>query len=705
MLRYTAFITRSIEDSSDWSSSGTSDPFRTCSRLLVTLSTDLADDPDPLDLFRRMLRGRRFDERVLSHRESIAGHFHVSMGLEAVAAAVTAVLQPQDGLVTTYRNHALLAALGTDLGVLLAEILGRGPRQHGRSGSTHLNDPERGVPHTSALVGGGIPHALGIGLVFKRQAHGRVCVCVFGEGAFGEGVVHEALNIASLWQLPIVFICENNSPGLADRAAKIQSAASFAAIATTHEMPAQRLDGADVFGVSRTVQDAVAAARVDGGPHFIEAVVPPWPGNSTFFPHDVTGPTKLADLDVAPSAGWQTADPVLRAARALLHRGVAFELLAEADHDVCAEVNAADRAAVSADQPSSSSAFADVVSLAARPRTAGGPLRAPDGERTEYWVARWKALDRELSAHPDTLMIGGYLTLPFCPPDDLLDRHGGKVVWPPTSEMSAMGIGVGAAMAGRHTLVPIGTSSFMFYGWPQIVTEAPNVRYLSGGKVSAPVVYHIMAGSRRASGVQHEHTPQAMLQNVPGLVILAPGTPADVDGLFNAAFELDDPVLFVDHLLLNHAWGEVPQTPQSEIGRASLLRDGNDLLIVAYSSMVVRSLEAAATLQRMGFSAGVLNLRTLAPLPLVDVIETAGQYPAVLFVDESRGPGSTAGYLAARVAEAGVGARLGLCVTADAPAPFNETLLDAVVPTTETIIARAAHLLTRAHVGNNLRGK
>ena len=216
-----------------------------------------------------------------------------------------------------------------------------------------------------------------------------------------------------------------------------------------------------------------------------------------------------------------------------------------------------------------------------------------------------------------------------------------------------MGIGVGAAMAGRQTIVPIGTSSFMFYGWPQVAAEAPNVRYLSGGKVTAPVVYHIMAGSRRASGAQHEHTPQAMLHNVPGLVILAPGTPADVDGLFNAAFELDDPVLFVDHLLLNHTWGLVPRTPQSEIGRASLLREGSDLLIVAYSSMVVRSLEAAAVLETMGVSAGVLNLRSLAPLPVFDVLETAKEYPAVLFVDESRGPGSTAAYLAARIAEAG----------------------------------------------------
>jgi pyruvate/2-oxoglutarate/acetoin dehydrogenase E1 component len=481
----------------------------------------------------------------------------------------------------------------------------------------------------------------------------------------------------------------------------MQSAASFAALAVTNALPAKRVDGGDVLALAQTVQDAVAVVRQDCGPQFIEAVVPPWPGNSTFFPHDATGPTKLVDLDVPVSLpGWETVDPVLRAARTLLHNGVALEILAEADREVCAEVDAADREASSVEPPSLSDAFTDVIAASAQPRITGAPLRSPEGEHTEYWVARWKAVDRELAAHPETLMIGGYLTVPFCPPDDLLDRHAGSVVWPPTSEMSAMGIGVGAAMAGRRTIVPIGTSSFMFYGWPQVVAEAPNVRYLSGGKVTAPVVYHIMVGSRRASGAQHEHTPQAMLHNVPGLVILAPGTPADVDGLFHAAFELDDPVIFVDHLLLNHTWGQVPRTPQSEIGRASLLCEGSDLLIVAYSSMVVRSLEAAAVLETTGVSTGVLNLRSLAPLPVFDVLETAKEYPAVLLVDESRGPGSTAAYLAARIAEAGLSARLALCVTADAPAPFNEVLLDAIVPTTTTIVDRGARLVASSQVAN-----
>src|SRR5262245_50301239 len=137
MASFNAPITRSIEDSQSSRSNGSSPVDRRFDgqeRTLVILSKDAAEGLDPLDLFRRMLRGRRFDERVLSHRQSIAGHFHVSMGLEAVAAAVTVALQPGDRLVTTYRNHALLAALGAELGDLLAEILGRGPRQHGRSG-------------------------------------------------------------------------------------------------------------------------------------------------------------------------------------------------------------------------------------------------------------------------------------------------------------------------------------------------------------------------------------------------------------------------------------------------------------------------------------------------------------------------------------------------------------------------------------------
>jgi pyruvate dehydrogenase E1 component beta subunit len=293
------------------------------------------------------------------------------------------------------------------------------------------------------------------------------------------------------------------------------------------------------------------------------------------------------------------------------------------------------------------------------------------------------------------VLIGGYVSAPFNPPDGLLDRYADRVVWPPISEAAQCGLAIGAAMAGLRPFVPIGTSSFMFYAWPQIANEAPNVRYLSGGLVTAPVVFHVMAGARRASGAQHEHTPQAMLQNVPGLRIYAPATPADVDGLIHAALRGNHPVLLIDHVLLAEATGPVPDAPDAAIGRADLLRRGADVLIVAYSLMVQRALAAAESLDALGIRTSVLNLRTLAPLPVDDVLRAVPEHRVTLFVDEARGPGSTAGYLMARVLEQAPTTVARLVCSRDAPSPFAEELLDEVVPTVDVITRTATAALGR----------
>jgi pyruvate/2-oxoglutarate/acetoin dehydrogenase E1 component len=308
-----------------------------------------------------------------------------------------------------------------------------------------------------------------------------------------------------------------------------------------------------------------------------------------------------------------------------------------------------------------------------------------------YDEARSRALDRELSANPAVFLLGGGVSLPFNADDGLERRHPGRVVWPPISEFAVAGIAVGAAMAGLRPLVPLTTSSFMFYGWAPIVNEAPNVRYLSGGATSAPAAFHVMAGSRRGGGAQHEHTPQAMLQNVPGLRVLAPGTPADVDAAFHAALTGGDPTVIVDHVLLADAEGPVPVAPGPP--GPSLVREGGDALIVAYSLMTQRALAAAETLNREGIAASVLNLAAIAPLPAAAVTAAVSRHRATVFVDESRAAGSPAAALMARVLEAAPAGRAALVCTADAPTPAAPHLVDEIVPTTEAIAAAVRRLL------------
>jgi pyruvate/2-oxoglutarate/acetoin dehydrogenase E1 component len=311
-----------------------------------------------------------------------------------------------------------------------------------------------------------------------------------------------------------------------------------------------------------------------------------------------------------------------------------------------------------------------------------------------YHEARSRALFRELDANPDLLLLGGSVALPFNPDDGLLERYGERVLWPPISEFTTAAAAIGASMAGLRTLVPISTSSFMFYGWAPLVNEAPNVRYLSGGERSAPAAFHMMAGSRRGGAAQHEHTPQAMLQNVPGLRVLGPATPSAVDGAFHAALTGDDPTVIVDHVRLADCEGPLGDAP-ADPSVPQLLRDGGDALVVSYSLMAQEALRATALLAAEGIEAGVLEVAQLAPLPVAALLAATASHDALLFVDESRAAGSPASHMLARVAAARQGVRAGLLCTLDAPSPFAPELVDMLVPDAGAIADAVRALLAR----------
>jgi pyruvate dehydrogenase E1 component beta subunit len=219
-----------------------------------------------------------------------------------------------------------------------------------------------------------------------------------------------------------------------------------------------------------------------------------------------------------------------------------------------------------------------------------------------------------------------------------------------------------------------------------VVNEAPHIRYLSGGEVSAPVVVNIQSGARRAGGAQHEHTPHAMLQNVAGLTIYLPATPQSIYDVYRTALTGDDPAVVVDHVLLGETSGPLDEGQPVPVQPIEVLREGDDGLIVATSLMSLRAREAAERLSAAGGpSVSVVNVTRITPSPWRELAALVDGRDFAVFVDESRGPGSPGSYLLARVAETVPGARLRLVCCADAPSPFSTALLDEVVPTVERI--------------------
>ena len=220
-------------------------------------------------LFRTMLLIRCFEERVqqLFRANRLPGFVHVSIGQEAVAAGSCARLRRDDVIVTTHRGHGHVIAKGADLGRMFAELFARDEGLcHGVGGSMHLIDTECGVLCANAIVGASIGLATGAALAFQAQEDDRVAVAFFGDGAVNTGMFHEALNLASVWNLPVVYICENNGYAEMSPVADQAKVTDVAQRACSYDMPSTSVDGNEVLAVHEAVDEAVARARAGGGP-------------------------------------------------------------------------------------------------------------------------------------------------------------------------------------------------------------------------------------------------------------------------------------------------------------------------------------------------------------------------------------------------------------------------------------------------------
>jgi TPP-dependent pyruvate/acetoin dehydrogenase alpha subunit len=292
-----------------------------------------------------MLAIRRAEEQVIRFNEEhtglIRGHFHVYIGQEATGAAVCAALTSRDYLFTTHRNHGHVIARGADPKRVLAEIIGRESGYcRGRGGTFHVAAPELGILHTSAIVGGCL--ALGAGTAFASQLKNerRVTVVFFGDGAMEEGVFYETLNMAQLWQLPLVFVMENNYRK-AERGLSGHAATELADIPRAFNVETTVIDGANVGLVYHTALEFAERARSGAGPFFVEARTHLWPGNYGTLPRLVAGITDIGwawDPNSIPEAvrSWHTeCDPVLIYARELReNRVLSREEIEQIDSEV-----------------------------------------------------------------------------------------------------------------------------------------------------------------------------------------------------------------------------------------------------------------------------------------------------------------------------------------------------------------------------------
>jgi acetoin:2,6-dichlorophenolindophenol oxidoreductase subunit beta len=275
---------------------------------------------------------------------------------------------------------------------------------------------------------------------------------------------------------------------------------------------------------------------------------------------------------------------------------------------------------------------------------------------------------------------------------DIREHYADRIFDPPISESAASALGIGAAMAGDRPVVDIGTASFAFEAWSQIINEAGNAHYMTGGQINVPVMFHMLHGLRGGSAAQHGGSPQAMLWNCPGLEIVLPSSPRDAKGLLLSAIRSPNPTVFVSHAKLLGLEGEVPEEPYTiPFGVADIKRAGCDVTIVATSLMVSRALDAATQLSASGIDAEVLDPRTLVPFDRAALLKSVEKTGRLVVVDETNTSCGVAAEITAIVAEHGfrfLKAPVKRVSRPDVPVPFSPKMEEAITVTPDKI-ARA----------------
>ncbi|MFN2228014.1 MAG: thiamine pyrophosphate-dependent dehydrogenase E1 component subunit alpha [Anaerolineae bacterium] len=309
-----------------------------------------------LAMYRRMRLIRAFENTAQKHFEAgeIAGFLHLSQGQEAVPVGTCTALRGDDYITSTHRGHGDVLAKGCEPKYMFAELYGRTTGYcKGKGGSMHIADFSQGIIGANGIVSGGLPIVTGVGLSIKMRGTEQVAVCFFGDGATAEGGFHEALNLASLWQIPVIFVCQNNLYGLSQPWGETAYDCDLAQRARSYHIPGECVDGMDAIAVYRSVKEAVDRARAGGGPAFIEAKT------YRFLGHYVGDPALYMPKEEREA--WRERDAILRLGRQLQAWGyLSEEEDAHMAEDVEAELQAGIEYARSSPIPAPEEALNDL---------------------------------------------------------------------------------------------------------------------------------------------------------------------------------------------------------------------------------------------------------------------------------------------------------------------------------------------------------
>jgi 2-oxoisovalerate dehydrogenase E1 component len=631
---------------------------------------------------------RAFEESVLelAGEGLVHGPAHSSIGQEGGAVGSIVGLRSSDGVNGSHRGHhqflakalthasngkvdpsaPVTPAIQEVLQRTLAEILGLAQGYcRGRGGSMHLQWFEAGALGTNAIVGGGAPLAAGNAWSQKHSGTSDLTINYFGDGAAQIGSVLESMNLAAAWKLPVCYFVENNLYGVSTRADEVTADPRFSIRGQGFGIPSWRVDGMDPLAVYLAMEEASERMRSGGGPTIIEAEVyrffhqnGPYPGSAFGY--------RTKDEEAA----WRARDPLDLVAQKMIERGLIDD---EGVDAVRSSVQEAMTQAVDEllegdpDRPGKrrirpelwpDASFVNVGVRGDASELDQLPVMDP---ATAEWQSRdvkfvdavAEVMDQRMEQDPRIVVMGEDVHRlnggTNGATKGLAKKYGeGRILGTPISENAFVGLAGGMALDGRHRpVVEFMYPDFMWVAADQVFNQIGKARHMFGGDNPVPLVLRTKVAMGSGYGSQHLMDPAGIFATSPGWRIVAPSTAADYVGLMNAALALQDPVLVIEHVDLYGLKDQVPADGLDYIippGHAAIRREGSEVTVISYLSMVRHSLEA---IEQTGIDAELIDLRWLdrASIDWDTIGESIKKTNAVLIVEEGAQGTSYGGWL------------------------------------------------------------